>query len=350
MTATQVSTSKPSRWYAVTPSKLLALFLIIELALYLSDRFDWFAFNRHKGWTVLFAAGVAIVATILFPTLGLIGCCFGAKPRFGLSTAMAFVFVVALPFCWLRREIAVAHEQDAVRQLIRDEQGDERSSQFDGMRVLAPQLFRPGVPPAEVKATIARVDFQCLRSVVSSVHRHFGEDFFCEVLEVRLRGDVGLERLAALDRLQILNFERHTFSDAEMRQFQTFKELQQLFIERCQLPEGGLANIAPLKRLELLRLTRSQVTDADVSDLQGLSSLKTLFLDGNPISDAGLAELVHLSQLEFLSLDETHVTDAGLRHLLQFKKLRRLSLYRTKVTEETFEQLAEALPECRITN
>jgi hypothetical protein len=37
----------------LTPDRLLIALLAMEGFLLLSERFRWFAFNEHKGWTVL---------------------------------------------------------------------------------------------------------------------------------------------------------------------------------------------------------------------------------------------------------------------------------------------------------
>ena len=49
------------RWYHLTPGRLLVVLLAVEGFLWLSERLQWFPFNRHKGWPVLFAvASVAV--------------------------------------------------------------------------------------------------------------------------------------------------------------------------------------------------------------------------------------------------------------------------------------------------
>jgi hypothetical protein len=57
-------TPKP-RCYRLTPDRLVIGLLIVECLLWLSERFQWFAFNAHKGSTVLIAVA-AVAATILF--------------------------------------------------------------------------------------------------------------------------------------------------------------------------------------------------------------------------------------------------------------------------------------------
>ena len=41
------------RWYRLTSDRLVLLLLAVEGLLWLSERFQWFPLNEHKGWTVL---------------------------------------------------------------------------------------------------------------------------------------------------------------------------------------------------------------------------------------------------------------------------------------------------------
>jgi hypothetical protein len=40
-------------WYHLTPDRVVVVLLALEGILLLSKQFHWFAFNEHKGWTVL---------------------------------------------------------------------------------------------------------------------------------------------------------------------------------------------------------------------------------------------------------------------------------------------------------
>ena len=66
------------RWYRLTPDRFVIGLLVVECLLWLSERFQWFAFNQHKGWTVLIAVAVVGVAFLV----------------------MLLWFVVALLFRW----------------------------------------------------------------------------------------------------------------------------------------------------------------------------------------------------------------------------------------------------------
>src|SRR5262245_50295313 len=54
------------KWYAITLERVLMALLLLEALLFLSDQYDWFAFNQRKGWTVLIA--VAVVGSVLLLT------------------------------------------------------------------------------------------------------------------------------------------------------------------------------------------------------------------------------------------------------------------------------------------
>jgi hypothetical protein len=64
--------------------------------------------------------------------------------------------------------------------------------------------------------------------------------------------------------------------------------------------------------------------------------------------DAGLAAFKNCKQLTFLNLDRSAVTDAGLVHVAGMEALAELHLTRTKVTAEGVQNLAKALPKCKI--
>ena len=53
------------RWYRLTPDHAVLGLLAVEALLWLSERYHWFAFNQHKGWTVLITAATVGVALLL---------------------------------------------------------------------------------------------------------------------------------------------------------------------------------------------------------------------------------------------------------------------------------------------
>ncbi len=58
--------SKPKRrWYHLSPDRLIVGLLAVEGFLFLSEWFQWFAFNEKKGWTVLIAVAAVCVAVLI---------------------------------------------------------------------------------------------------------------------------------------------------------------------------------------------------------------------------------------------------------------------------------------------
>jgi hypothetical protein len=57
--------TRTRRWFQLTPDRLVHGLLAVEGLLFLSERFQWFAFNEHKGWTVLIAVASLGVAMLL---------------------------------------------------------------------------------------------------------------------------------------------------------------------------------------------------------------------------------------------------------------------------------------------
>ena len=84
-----------------TPGWLVTLSLAVTGMLFLSERFQWFPFNTHKGWTVLIAvAGVGVVLLAL-PLWFVIALVLRRQFQFLSRTLLVLVVAVALPFSWL---------------------------------------------------------------------------------------------------------------------------------------------------------------------------------------------------------------------------------------------------------
>ena len=95
------------RWYRLTPGRVVVLLLALEGFLILSERFEWFAFNRHKGWTMLIAvAAVAAVMVLMFLWF-LLSLIFRWRFQFSILSLLVLTVVVAIPCSWL----AVARKQ-----------------------------------------------------------------------------------------------------------------------------------------------------------------------------------------------------------------------------------------------
>ncbi len=102
------------RPYYPTPSWLVLGSLAVTGLLFLSERWRWFAFNEHKGWTVLMAvAGVGVVLLLMLLWWG-IALIFRLRFQFSLRSLLVLVFAVALPFSWLGMEMKEARRQSEI--------------------------------------------------------------------------------------------------------------------------------------------------------------------------------------------------------------------------------------------
>ncbi|MGA2034722.1 MAG: hypothetical protein ABSG68_20940 [Thermoguttaceae bacterium] len=79
----------------------MAMLLVVEGLLWLSERFQWFAFNAHKGWTVLIALDSVGVA-VLFMLFWFVACLiFRWRFQFSTRSLLVLTVAVALPCSWL---------------------------------------------------------------------------------------------------------------------------------------------------------------------------------------------------------------------------------------------------------
>jgi hypothetical protein len=210
--------------------------------------------------------------------------------QFSFRSLLIFTLIVAIPCAWLGRRIARNRlERDAV-EAIKTSGGkawydyEIRSFERDYRRTWSAPPEMPTGP-------------KWLRNLL-------GEDFFSDVLEVRL-------------------------TDASA---------------------GHLDWVDSLPQLETLDLSRTNATDADLARLAPLNRLKSLQLQRTKVTNAGLVHLMSLTKLQFLNLCATHVSDAGLSELRHFAQLRALALCSTNVSDDGIESLQRALPNCVMSN
>jgi serine/threonine protein kinase/Leucine-rich repeat (LRR) protein len=136
--------------------------------------------------------------------------------------------------------------------------------------------------------------------------------------------------------------------DAGLVHFKDCKDLTGLDLGELPVTDQGLANFKDCKGLTELWLNRTQVTDAGLVHFKDCKNLAILHLGGTQMNDAGLAHLAGCKKLNTVWLDGTQITDAGLVHLAGLDELTNLILVNTKVTAKAIEELAKALPKCKI--
>ena len=108
-----MDTPEKRRWYCLTPGWLVFGSLAVTGLLFASEKWGWFPFNGHKGYTVLAAVagmGVVLVVMLLWWLVALI---FRWRFQFGIRTLLALTVVVAVPLSWLAAEVKAAKRQKA---------------------------------------------------------------------------------------------------------------------------------------------------------------------------------------------------------------------------------------------
>jgi len=94
--------SRPKhRWYHITPDRLIIGLLAVEVFLLLSERFQWFAFNEKKGYTVLIAVAAVCVVVALMLVWLVVSLLFRWRFQSSLRSLVVLVVAVAVPCCWI---------------------------------------------------------------------------------------------------------------------------------------------------------------------------------------------------------------------------------------------------------
>ena len=259
------------RWYRVTPDRVLIALLPMLGLLLLSERFRWFPFNEHKGWTVLIAlAVVAAVLTLMLLWL-VVALLLRLRFQFSLRSLLVLVVVVAIPCSWLAVKMQRARGQ---RETV------EAVLNLGGRAGYDYQFYEwSAKPPGPAWP-----------------RELLGNDFFFDVAFVHLDGtqvtDAGLQHLRGL------------------------MQLKKLRLTCTQVTDAGLKHLKGLTQLWNLELDYTQVTDAGLQHVKGLTQLQYLDLVSTQVTDAGLEHLKVLTQLQHLTLGPgTRVTDEGVKKL-----------------------------------
>ncbi|MGO9109399.1 MAG: hypothetical protein ACLP9L_09210, partial [Thermoguttaceae bacterium] len=247
------------RRFCPTPTWLVLALLIVEGLLWLSERFQWFAFNAHKGWTVLIAAAVVGVTFLVMLVWFAASLLFRWPFRFSIRSLLVLVVVVALPFSWLAVEMKEARRQH---------QSVEEVTTCGGMTCYDYQSNGVGHP-----------EYDRPLSEPQLLLRWFGTDFFHPVVWVSFSvGDLDGTRMTRISE----------------------KELSCL---------DGLVN------LKVLDLQQQPIGNGSLAYLRNLSQLEKLDLTGTLVTDAGMEHVNRMRQLEDVDLRFTQITEEGVKNL-----------------------------------
>jgi len=350
ITAEPVETAR-SRWFHLSPDRLVIGLLLVISLLWLSERFQWFGFNHHKGWTVLIAVAAVGAAAVVVLAWWIAGLIFRWRFQFGIRSLLAFCLTMSIAAGWLAVEMRRARRQADVVTPIRNSNAWETYDwQFDADGRSTGSSEPPW--PGPLWKTLG-IDFF---SVVVVIHYTDATDAGLENLKelTHLRElsldstkvtDAGLAHLNRLTELRYLGISYTDVTDAGLEHLKGLTQLRKLDLSGTNITDAGLAY---LKELTLLVLNSTRITDAGLAHLRDLKQLRLLDLCETNVADAGLEQLRNMPQLQSLGLDGTKTTDVGLLRLKELTQLRELYVHNTKVTDAGVNELQKALPNCTI--
>jgi hypothetical protein len=251
----------------ITPGRLVALLLVIEELLLMTEWFRWLT----KGYAVLLAVASVSVVVLALLLWFLVALAFRLRFQFTIRTLLILTVAVALPLSWLGVEMKKATDQKEIVEATQRVGGRVAYDWELGNRRIA-QPRGPG----------------WLRTLL-------GGDFFGEVVAASYNGlevtDIDLARLRELTQLQELHLDGTKLSDAALEQLAGLPQLQVLSFNGTKVSDAGLAQLARLTQLQYLSLDRTKVADTGLAHLAGLTQLQWLFLYRTKITEAGVTKL-----------------------------------------------------------
>ena len=102
------------RWFHLSPDRFVIALLLGVCLLWLSERFQWFGFNHHKGWTVLIAVAAVGVAALVMLLWWVVSLIFRWRFQFGIRSLLAFCLACSIAVSWLAVEMQRARRQAEV--------------------------------------------------------------------------------------------------------------------------------------------------------------------------------------------------------------------------------------------
>ena len=361
--------SPTRRRFCPTPAWLVLGLLVVEGLLWLSERFQCFAFNFHKGWTVLIAAGIVGLVFLVMLLWFIAALVFRRRFQFSIRTLLVLTVAVALPYSWLAVEKQAANRQRSVAdEIIRR-----------GGSVWYDYQFGPATRSGGIVTLIFGDggynsyfhQFYGYGNLLSNARPPvspwlldlLGDDFFADVVDATPfstgplstdplstpAADLRLEPVVrCLPRLQHLFLSHTQVADAELEPLRGLPQLLELNLEGTQITDEGLKPLAGMSQLRWLTVASTGIGDAGLEHLKALGQLEWLGFTNTKVTDAGLRHLAGLTQLRWLDISSTAVGDAGLEHLRALGQLEMLGLTNTKVTDAGLERVVKGLARLHI--
>jgi serine/threonine protein kinase/Leucine-rich repeat (LRR) protein len=158
-----------------------------------------------------------------------------------------------------------------------------------------------------------------------------------------------LEQLDTEQRYRIHRVRlRDRTTDAELKQLNRLRWLQAVSITRYYWSQEAIGVLCQLHGLTELLLSGNGIHGTGCERLAQLRELSVLGLRDSSLAADDLAWIQQLPALEQLSLHGSPLSADSLVHLKRLKNLRRLDVRETGTSPAMVEELAAALPDCRI--
>jgi hypothetical protein len=222
----------------------VSLLLLSVVALYLSDQYDWFAFNRHKGSTVLIAVATVAAGFCLMAVWAVGAHLLMRRAQFGLATLLLMITAVALPCAWLTREMQKAQRiTEAVAQIERE-----------GGYALCFFLTK-----ANSGAAIGFVE--PYEGTPKWLLQAFGDEFFGEIHSVLLADGNRLSDVASFPELQSLDVMSGVLiGDADLDAIVQLRHLEEISFFETEISDEGLKRLSSMASLKDITIFESNVT------------------------------------------------------------------------------------------
>jgi outer membrane protein assembly factor BamB len=144
-------------------------------------------------------------------------------------------------------------------------------------------------------------------------------------------GNVGLQQLTKLSRLEVLDIEGNAVTDDGLKLLAQFSDLRELNLNILPLTDQGLTHLPAIPKLQSLSVRYSE----------GFA--------GVIVTNAGVRSLGQLTQLTSLNLTGARrITDACLPDLMRLRRLQQLNLSASGLTSDGIDRIQKALPDCRV--
>ena len=226
-------------YFSPTPERFVWMLLFVEIFLWFSDRYRWFAFNESKGLTVLIALAALFISLLGFAVGFLSAWIFRRRFQFGLRTLLLLTLATAIPFSWLAVSIERAKRTGEIVGHFRKEQSC---------------LIK-------TKTWLSPPDW---------LSNHLGEDFFSQATFFCCSdlSDDDFKLLCELDELEICVLCRSSGTDTDLENIGNLTQLRNLDLSDTPITDAGLKHLAKLRNLEKLYLSGTNTTEAGLQELQ----------------------------------------------------------------------------------